>query len=1038
MQINISGKHKKIILAMFISLIAAVLFAAADTGSAYAVSQVQYLDAAGAEQTQSNCISVSSVPDSAYPVLGGSDGKAKWYVVDSNVTYREHRLTILGEVNLILEDGFTLNATHGIRMAANRPEGASLTIYAQSTGDNKGVLKADASQFDSEAGIGGNDSEHGGTITINGGAVTATGGKYGAGIGGGEDRDGGNITINNGTVTATGGKYGAGIGGGEGGSGGTINITGGQVTANGGYRAAGIGGGQKWRGGGNGGNITISGATVIATAGNDGAGIGGGQDGEGGKITINSGNIKATGGSDGRGAGIGGGADAHAGTITINGGYIEARGGIATLETYGCDGGGAGIGAGYDNDSGSKSKTAGGHIIINGGSIDALGGCLKRRETGTTNWPGAGIGSGVNGYGLRIEIHGGKINAFSPGDYGASIGGGEKGSGGHISIDNQKGDPTITTQTLRGTEKNSDSAYCIGNGNNYDTDDPAIVEFNYPNGKVWVRSDVKGYEIEEKYLDKSQRAEHIKYGNGHYRQIKIMPCNHAGNTVTETENGHQISCRYCSAHDGEVLPHECSNDVWDHNDTQHWKICSVCGAEMDHAAHALTEGNSCECGYNFSLKINDGALTIKEGDSNESVQVTAEEGITDDQISWISSDEAVATVEGNGRQVKITAVKEGKAIVTAHAGDLTASCTVTVQHVHRLTKKQEPPTCENPGKRPYYCCDDETYGCNRTFFDEAGTDEFSLLDTDEEELSIPAYGHLEVWSIVKDATQREAGVLERKCVLCGITETVTTPEANPVALAEMLLLADDAKEGITASKDGSDVVTSEQWAPVSAFDAFEAAVTKAQNVKNNLDATQEQLNNAEKELMDAVLAFLGEIKISIKNAKVVLSASAFAYNGKVQKPAIREIGGKALKAGTDYTATWSDKSSRNVGAYTVTITGKGNYNGVTKATYKIDPKGTSLKKPVAAKKAITVKWAKQSAKMATSRITGYQIQLATNKDFTKNKKTVTVKGYKKVSRKVTKLKGGKKYYVRICTYKTIEGKKFYSKWSTVKTVKTKK
>ena len=28
--------------------------------------------AAGAEQTQSNCISVSSVPDSAYPVLGGS------------------------------------------------------------------------------------------------------------------------------------------------------------------------------------------------------------------------------------------------------------------------------------------------------------------------------------------------------------------------------------------------------------------------------------------------------------------------------------------------------------------------------------------------------------------------------------------------------------------------------------------------------------------------------------------------------------------------------------------------------------------------------------------------------------------------------------------------------------------------------------------------------------------------------------------------------------------------------------------------------
>ena len=127
-----------------------------------------------------------------------------------------------------------------------------------------------------------------------------------------------------------------------------------------------------------------------------------------------------------------------------------------------------------------------------------------------------------------------------------------------------------------------------------------------------------------------------------------------------------------------------------------------------------------------------------------------------------------------------------------------------------------------------------------------------------------------------------------------------------------------------------------------------------------------------------------------------------------------------------------------MGAYTVTITGKGNYTGVTKATYKINPKGTSLKKLKKAKKAVTVKWKKQKTKMSKARITGYQIQLATDKKFTKNKKTVTVKGYKKVSKKVTKLKGGKKYYVKIRTYKTIKGKKYYSKWSKVKTIKTKK
>lgn len=74
--------------------------------------------------------------------------------------------------------------------------------------------------------------------------------------------------------------------------------------------------------------------------------------------------------------------------------------------------------------------------------------------------------------------------------------------------------------------------------------------------------------------------------------------------------------------------------------------------------------------------------------------------------------------------------------------------------------------------------------------------------------------------------------------------------------------------------------------------------------------------------------------------------------------------------------------------------------------------------------------------MAKSRITGYQIQLAANRRFTRNRKTVNVKGYRKVSRKVTRLEGGKKYYIRIRTYKTIKGKKYYSAWSKVRTIKT--
>ena len=76
--------------------------------------------------------------------------------------------------------------------------------------------------------------------------------------------------------------------------------------------------------------------------------------------------------------------------------------------------------------------------------------------------------------------------------------------------------------------------------------------------------------------------------------------------------------------------------------------------------------------------------------------------------------------------------------------------------------------------------------------------------------------------------------------------------------------------------------------------------------------------------------------------------------------------------------------------------------------------------------------------MPSSRISGYQIQLATNSEFTKNKKTVKVKGYKKVSKWVKKLKSAETYYVRIRTYKTIGKKRYFSSWSEMMTVKTKR
>ena len=94
-------------------------------------------------------------------------------------------------------------------------------------------------------------------------------------------------------------------------------------------------------------------------------------------------------------------------------------------------------------------------------------------------------------------------------------------------------------------------------------------------------------------------------------------------------------------------------------------------------------------------------------------------------------------------------------------------------------------------------------------------------------------------------------------------------------------------------------------------------------------------------------------------------------------------------------------------------------------------KSASIKKVKAAKKAISVIWKKVGG------VKGYQVQVATDKKFKKNKKTVTIKKQKTTKTTVKKLKAKKKYYVRVRTYKIVNGKKVYSSWSKVKSVKTK-
>ena len=57
--------------------------------------------------------------------------------------------------------------------------------------------------------------------------------------------------------------------------------------------------------------------------------------------------------------------------------------------------------------------------------------------------------------------------------------------------------------------------------------------------------------------------------------------------------------------------------------------------------------------------------------------------------------------------------------------------------------------------------------------------------------------------------------------------------------------------------------------------------------------------------------------------------------------------------------------------------------------------------------------------------------------YMKKAKTINVKSSKKVSKKVTKLKKKKTYYVEVFPYKIVKGKKYICPVSDTKKVKTK-
>ncbi len=128
----------------------------------------------GAQHLCNDLTSKTNVQESTFTKEGG------WWGVKGDVVH-EGRIIVNKDTWLILSDGATLTAKKGIYIK----DGATLTIYAQSEGDNMGRIIARTTEND-KADIGGEKNTLAGKLIIHGGDIDAQAQKkYAAGIGGG-------------------------------------------------------------------------------------------------------------------------------------------------------------------------------------------------------------------------------------------------------------------------------------------------------------------------------------------------------------------------------------------------------------------------------------------------------------------------------------------------------------------------------------------------------------------------------------------------------------------------------------------------------------------------------------------------------------------------------------------------------------------------------------------------------------------------------------------------------------------------------------
>ncbi|HAT90208.1 MAG TPA: hypothetical protein DCS73_10830 [Roseburia sp.] len=255
-----------------------------------------------------------------------------------------------------------------------------------------------------------------------------------------------------------------------------------------------------------------------------------------------------------------------------------------------------------------------------------------------------------------------------------------------------------------------------------------------------------------------------------------------------------------------------------------------------------------------------------------------------------------------------------------------------------------------------------------------------------------------------------------------ITITASDTETYDEAKKVILLIVNPKKE---EANTPSDTETTENTETKPDTGTTENTETKPDTgTTENTETKPEQTTNTDN----------NSNLITAKNITKTYGCKAFSLGVKSKS------GGKLTYSVADKKVATLDKKGKvTVKGYgqtkiTITSAAKGKYPKAKKTiTLTVKPVKTKIASVKSAKsKNMVVKWKKDT------KATGYVIQYSTDKKFKKGVKTVTITKNKTTSKTIGKLKGGKNYYVRVCTYKKSNGKQIKGSHSAVKSVKVKK